>query len=163
MAEVTYREATADDVESLAALRWEMEAERHPERSGAISYEDYIARYAAETRGELERGAYHAWIAEADGQAVACVLLILWVVPPTPERLHRRRGFVSAVYTQPTYRRQGISRRLMELLIAYAQAQGVERLILWASDMGRPLYASLGFVASRGMEMNQPYQSYIQS
>jgi hypothetical protein len=43
----------------------------------------------------------------------------------------------------------------MEMLVEYAREQKIQRLVLWASDMGRPLYESLGFRDSRGMELNQ--------
>lgn len=152
--DITYRRAGADDVEALAVLRWESDLERHPERASALSWQEYAAAYAEDTRDELERGRHRAWIADAEGEPVACVLLVVMVTPPSVNALRRRRGFVSSVYTRPGYRRQGISRRLMELLIEEARALRLDRLILWASEMGRPLYEELGFEASWGMELN---------
>ena len=152
--QITYRLAGAEDAETLALLRWESELERHPERAGAVTFEAYVAACVAETRADLERGSHKAWLAESDGAPVACVLLVWWVTPPTLLMPVRRRGFVSSVYTQPAYRRQGISRRLMEMLIDEARTLRIDRLILWASDMGRPLYESLGFEPSWGMELN---------
>jgi hypothetical protein len=43
----------------------------------------------------------------------------------------------------------------MEQLVARAREMGVQRLILWASDMGRPLYLDLGFAPSPALELNQ--------
>ena len=42
----------------------------------------------------------------------------------------------------------------MEHLVDYARERGISRLILWASEMGAPLYAQLGFTQSRAMELN---------
>ncbi len=151
---VTYRTATADDVDALARLRWLMEVERHPEIDAVAREQTYIAAFRDETRDELERGTHRAWLAEANGEAIACVLLIAVVMPPNLTDQHRRRGIVSSVYTMPTYRRRGISRHLMSLLIEAARAEHFNRIVLWASDMGRPLYVSLGFVQSRGMDLN---------
>ncbi|MGH2517769.1 MAG: GNAT family N-acetyltransferase [Ktedonobacterales bacterium] len=151
---VTYSAATADDIPALARLRWAMEAERHPERRETVSQDEYAAAYAAAVRADLERGTHRAWIAWADGEPVACVTLIWWAMPPTPANLRRKRGFVSSVFTLPAYRRRGISRRLMELLIEGARGEGIDRLVLWASDMGRPLYEGLGFEQCRGLEFN---------
>jgi ribosomal protein S18 acetylase RimI-like enzyme len=151
VAEITYRAATVDDAAVLATLRWHMEAERHDD---ALPLEEYTAAYEAGTRAELARGTHRAWLAEADGRPAACVLLIWWVLPPNFENPDRKRGFVSSVYTLPEYRRQGIARRLMEMLVEHARKEGLQRLILWSSDLGRPLYESLGFVPSRGMELN---------
>ncbi|WIG58068.1 MAG: hypothetical protein OJF49_000813 [Ktedonobacterales bacterium] len=151
MATITFREATVADTAALARLRWEMERER---KGGDLSLEDYTHAYIAATKAEMERGAHQAWIAEAGGEAVACVLLVWWMLPPNFENLARKRGFVSSVYTQPAYRRQGIARRLMGLLVERARADGVLRLVLWASDMGRPLYLDMGFTPSRGLELD---------
>jgi GNAT superfamily N-acetyltransferase len=150
---ITYRAAKADDADALAQLRYEMEVERYPQRI-AFDRETYLAVHHQVTRDWLARGGYDAWFAEADGTPVACVILMVWELHPNGRELHRRRGLVTGVYTQPAYRRQGIARRLMELLLARARELGVHRLILWASDMGRPLYEELGFMASRAMELN---------
>ena len=62
---------------------------------------------------------------------------------------------MSSVYTAPEYRRLGIARRLMTMLLDAARELGVHRLLLNSSDMGRPLYESLGFVTpTREMEIN---------
>jgi GNAT superfamily N-acetyltransferase len=103
---------------------------------------------------EIERGRIHGWIAEHDGQPVAAVTLIWWVVPPSLDHPRRRRGQVSNVFTRPDYRRRGISRELMQRLIAHARELGIHRLVLWASEMGEPMYRGLGFEQSHGMEMS---------
>jgi GNAT superfamily N-acetyltransferase len=152
MANITYRAATVDDIEMLAELRWEMEVER---AEGHLpTREEFIVAYLDETRDDLARGIHRAWLAEADGVPVACVQLIWWVMPPNVHRLRRKRGFVSNVYTRPAYRRRGIARELMNQLIQHSRDLGIQRLVLWSSEMGRPLYADLGFIPCRGLEHN---------
>ena len=156
MAEIIYSAATEDDLPALALLRWEMQVEwrEHPEDLAAAR-DPYIAAYCDQMREELRAGRMHAWLAEADGAPVAAVTLITWLVPPSLDEPRRLRGQVSNVYTRPAWRRKGISRALMRLLLDWARAHQVLRLLLWASDMGRPLYASLGFGASDAMELRQ--------
>jgi GNAT superfamily N-acetyltransferase len=55
------------------------------------------------------------------------------------------------VYTEPEWRGGGIARALMNTLMESATAQGFDRLLLHASDAGRPLYLSLGFVPTNEM------------
>jgi ribosomal protein S18 acetylase RimI-like enzyme len=70
------------------------------------------------------------------------------------EELHRRRGYVSSVYTHPDFRRLGLARTLMETLIAQARELRISKLLLSSSSMGRPLYLSMGFIVSdRGLEL----------
>jgi GNAT superfamily N-acetyltransferase len=155
MSDITYRMATLADLETLADLRWQMQAEGHPEPAFAPgARERYIATYRAEMQAEMERGRLRAWIAEDDGLAIATVTLIWWLAPPSLDYPHRPRGQVSNVFTQPAYRRRGISRQLMLRLIAHAREMGIRRLVLWASDMGEPLYLGLGFERSQAMELS---------
>ena len=52
------------------------------------------------------------------------------------------------VYTKEEYRRQGIARKMVEILIDNAKRKGVTEISLDATESGRPLYESLGFKAS---------------
>lgn len=150
LATITYRVATIADVETLAALRWEMEIERHEHVSTS---DEYLQAYTQDVTPALASGFYRAWLAEADGEPVACVVLIIMVMPPSSQQLHRKRGYVSSVYTRPEYRSQGIARRLMEMLLAFAREDGVSKLLLNASSMGEPLYLSMGFQKGSALEI----------
>lgn len=155
MSDITYRMASVADVETLADLRWQMQAEYHPEAHAPGARAGYAAMYRSEMLPEMERGRLCAWIAEDDGQPVAAVTLLWWVVPPSLDQPHRRRGQVSNVFTQPDYRRRGISRVLMQRLIAHARELGIHRIVLWSSEMAEPLYDGLGFERSHAMELEQ--------
>jgi len=150
--DVTYRTATAEDAEALALLRWEMHLEQYPEEQGDRAA--FVAASARQTRPELARGTHCAWLAEVGREPVAGVLLICSVMPPHFDRSERKRGFVSSVYTRPAYRRQGIGRRLMTLLVERARREHVQALVLWSSEMGQPFYESLGFQPSNALELD---------
>lgn len=153
--DITYRLATSADVETLARLRWQMETERHPEQPVTPALKDaYFAAAREAISGEIERGAQIAFLAEAEGEVVGCAILIWWSALPTLTELERRRGYVSSVYTETAWRRRGIARRLMEQLIARAREMHIQRLMLTASSMGRPLYVDLGFGPSAALELN---------
>jgi GNAT superfamily N-acetyltransferase len=155
MGELTYRKATADDLEALARLRYTMQAEWQPEHPAqAASWDVYLAAYRDAFADQVTHGGFDAWLAEDNGQAVSCVILLWWRTPPVFDQLVRRRGMVSSVYTLPEHRRRGISRKLMLMLIAQAKELQIRRLVLWASEMGRPMYESIGFEPSHGMELD---------
>jgi GNAT superfamily N-acetyltransferase len=155
MGDIAYRKATGNDLEALARLRWAMQAERqtdHP--SDPETWETYLAAYRDAFTDQISHGGFEAWLAEDGSVAVSCVVLLWWRTPPIFDQLVRRRGMVSSVYTLPEYRRRGISRNLMLLLIARAKELQIYRLVLWASEMGRPMYEGLGFEQSDGMELD---------
>jgi GNAT superfamily N-acetyltransferase len=148
---VTFRVATAEDIEALADLRWQMSAEYE---AGEVTREQYVAAFREAIADDLACGRYRAWLAEADGRPVACTALIWWPMPPNLDDLHRRRGYVSSVFTHPDYRSRGLARRLMEMLIAEARELHITKLLLNTSTMGRSLYESMGFVfPERGLEI----------
>ena len=60
-------------------------------------------------------------------------------------------GLILNIYVEPAWRRRGLARRLMTTILEWAPSAGVVRLVLHASSDGRPLYESLGFVASNEM------------
>ena len=52
------------------------------------------------------------------------------------------------VYTRGEYRRQGIARKMVEMLIEKTWEKGATEISLDATAMGRPLYESMGFTDS---------------
>lgn len=61
-------------------------------------------------------------------------------------------AWIGMVLTRPEYRRQGFARQLMEDAMATAERSGIRTLKLDATDEGRPLYESLGFVIEEKVE-----------
>jgi ribosomal protein S18 acetylase RimI-like enzyme len=55
-------------------------------------------------------------------------------------------GWIGALAVAPEARRRGIGRALTEAAIARLRERGAETVLLFATDMGRPLYERLGFV-----------------
>jgi GNAT superfamily N-acetyltransferase len=84
--------------------------------------------------------------------AGAGLLVVPWVA--SPRNPVPRIAYVLNVYTDPAYRRRGLSRRLMETIIAWCREQGFGVVHLHASEVGRPLYESLGFEPSNEMRLS---------
>ena len=63
-----------------------------------------------------------------------------------------RLAWIGMVLTSLDYRRQGLARKLIEDALAFAERHGIRTLKLDATDEGRPLYESLGFVVEKQIE-----------
>jgi GNAT superfamily N-acetyltransferase len=123
------------------------------------------AATVAYLRDALPRGEYHGWLATGGGDPATIVAgagVQLRRVLPFPQRqgsVERvatgRQAIVLNVYTAPSWRRQGVARSLMERIIAWARAEGIESLVLHASQNGRALYQQLGFVATNEMRLRE--------
>ncbi len=55
-------------------------------------------------------------------------------------------GLLSSMYTDPNYRRQGIAKKLLSLVVDAARDYGCGAVQITASDMGVLLYTDFGFV-----------------
>jgi len=64
-----------------------------------------------------------------------------------------RRGNILNVYTEPEFRRRGLSRWLMQSVLDWCRANHIDLVILHASPEGRALYASLGFRPTNEMRL----------
>jgi len=102
----------------------------------------------------LANGTLHAWLACAGEEVVAGGLVLVSPWPSHPYDGHCRRATILNMYTAPSFRRQGIARRLMQTMIDWCRQEGFVRVDLHASDKGRPLYESLGFEPSNEMQLD---------
>jgi len=104
----------------------------------------------------LRKGTYFGWLAIAETNRVLAGAGA-HVQLPLPRIAHDRTvtsalvPVVVNVYTEADVRGMGIARVLMNTLLRWAAHQGFDRVHLHASDAGRSLYQSLGFVPTNEM------------
>jgi GNAT superfamily N-acetyltransferase len=130
------------------AMYWDMgKRDEEALRRMLISAEAFL-------RDAMSRGDYHGWLAEAeDGRIVSGTGLTIVPWPGSPDEPEPRRAWVHNVYTEPEFRHRGLARRLMQAAIEWCREQGFVNLSLHASDEGRPLYESMGFVQTNEMRL----------
>lgn len=144
MNKIIYRKTTKADMKILMKLRLEMLREVN----GLSGEYEYDENFIFESRRYFESGEQTTVIASDGETLVGCASLsYTWIMPtfshPTGNRAH-----LMNVYTRADYRRRGISKKMVEILIDEAKENGVTEISLDATEMGRPLYESLGFKAS---------------
>lgn len=105
------------------------------------------ARLPAILQPMLVSGEYIGWfVTTPHDDVVAGAGVQMRHLLPRPETFTEREALVVNVYVAPDYRRQGLARRLMTTILDWCKEQGIERVVLHPSSLGRPLYESLGFV-----------------
>ncbi len=97
--------------------------------------QDWINVLALEPEG--------CWVWEQDGQVVGTTTAVCY---------GQELAWIGMVLVLPEFRGQGIARRLMEHSLEWLEARGVRQVKLDATDMGRQLYAKLGFRDERIIE-----------
>ena len=158
--EILIRRATVADVETIARHRAAMFVDM-----GSASPE-VVQPLASETLGYLReampRGEYVGWLtslANQPGDVVAGAGVQLRRILPFPRRRADGRvevawgqqGIVLNVYTEPAHRRQGLARRLMQEVLAWANESKLDSLVLHAAPDGRALYEHMGFAPTNEM------------
>jgi GNAT superfamily N-acetyltransferase len=118
--------------------------------------ESMSARFRPWLKRKMEAGEYRAWFAIAPDESVAAgagLWLMDW--PPHIVGEGKWRGNILNVYTEAAYRRQGLARELMNKAMEWCAREGVETVILHASEQGRPLYEKFGFEAKNEMRLRR--------
>jgi GNAT superfamily N-acetyltransferase len=103
---------------------------------------------------KLRDGSYVGFLAALPGGEVVAGGGIVFVdFQPQPRNPVARRGYVVYMWTERPHRRRGLARRLLSAMLDWSRARGQRAIYLHASDEGRPLYESFGFVASNEMRL----------
>jgi len=141
---VEIRIAAKDDIELLMSSRLEMlkVVNNLPQ-----DYE-YTDEIVSESRDYFLNGDQVTVLA-LDGDVVAgCASMSFMRIMPTFSHPTGKRAHLMNVYTRSEYRRQGIAREMVNMLIDETWKRGATEISLDATKMGRPLYESLGFTNS---------------
>lgn len=151
MPDLDIRAATINDIPEILRQRRAMYEDMHYRDPAALTAmvslsEGYLAR-------ALVDGSFRAWLASAGNRVVGGGAVIVSPWPAHPYDLECRRVTILNVYTYPEYRRRGIAGRLMQTIIDWCRIQGFAGVTLHASEDGRRLYESLGFVESNEMRL----------
>lgn len=81
-----------------------------------------------------------------DGErAIGCATICYITLMPTVDHPTGKRAHIMNVYTNADYRRRGIARQMITMLLNEARERGATYVSLDATENGRPLYTSLGF------------------
>lgn len=146
------RLATSDDAAIIAHHRAQMFRDMgHINDTEVPEIESACRPYLAEM---LAAGEYMGWLVEFEEKVVAGGGIILRRLLPRPGCLQGgEEAYVLNVYTEPHHRRRKLARMLLEAMIEWCERRGVARITLHASDAGRPLYESLGFVSTNEMRL----------
>ena len=138
---IEFRIATAGDIDLMMSSRLEM-LHVVNDLSGDYEFSDDLIDYSREyfLNGD------QTTVLALDGQTViGCASMSYMTIMPTFSHPTGKRAHLMNVYTNSNYRRQGIARRMVTMLIDDAWGKGATEISLDATESGRPLYESLGF------------------
>ena len=137
---IEYKQLFEDKIETFARMRISQLIEE-----GATEDGDLLPTLLDYYRRHLPDGSFVGYLA-LDGErivgtgAVSVVEKPAWFGCPTG-----RIGLISSMWTDGSYRHQGIARHILSLAVEAAREKGCGTVWVTASDMGVPFYGSFGF------------------
>jgi len=149
---IAIREGSTADIPEIARQRRRMCEDMNYSDADVLSA--MVTATADYLRKAIPEGSFRSWLACDNGRVVAGGAVVISPWPAHAYDLECRRATILNVYTEPEYRRRGIARQIMEIIIAWCKQEGFARVSLHASEHGRPLYESLGFEDSNEMRLD---------
>ena len=138
------RVATIADVDALVSHRVNMFREMGltiDESTDAQIFRRWLVE-------SMQSNSYRAWVAgDVDGAVVAGGGITILPWPPGPNGTGGPLPFVYNVYTEPSHRRRGLARAIMETIHAWCRDAGYRRIGLAASASGQKIYEAMGYRA----------------
>jgi RimJ/RimL family protein N-acetyltransferase len=151
--EITIRRVTSADIPDLVRLRRVMfEAMGFDDVAQLEANDEAAMAYFSEA---IPADEFYGWLAlTPSGEAVGSGGVVIDQHPPGPNNLSGRIGYIMSVVTVPDYGRRGIARRIMQIMLAWLKGQGIQRVTLHTTEVGRPLYEELGFEDGNEMRLD---------
>ena len=137
------RTATPDDLPTIIRHRRQMYTDMGFRDEASLDAME--ATSAPWIKAGLENGTYRGWLIESPDGVVAGGGVVVHEYPSSPRDPGTRRAYILNMYTEPHYRKRGLARLILEVMINWCREEGFGWVSLHASDEGRHLYETLGF------------------
>jgi len=141
-------DATSDDILILASHHRKMFKEIWEKQSKSLSesqLEEVEKAYIKKLKEQFADKTCKAWVVKIKNKIVASGAVTTCSFVPTPLDLSHKVAFFHSLYVEETNRNQNCAKAILEKAIRYCKEKGMKRVLLAASDAGRPIYQKRGF------------------
>ena len=145
---IEYRRAELNDMDELLRVRINF---LYDAKNISAHDEEAAIRKANEEflKEVLIDGSFMQWLAVEEGKIVATSSVSFYRLPPNRGLPTGKAAYIGNMYTYPEYRKKGIASKLLSLAVEEAKNYGCNKVLLNATDMGRPIYEKFGFTDSK--------------
>jgi GNAT superfamily N-acetyltransferase len=92
-------------------------------------------------------------VRSSDGEVAGSGCIWLREEQPRPTSMRLQVPYLMSMYTEKRFRRKGVARLIVKAALKWSQEQGYDRMVLHASEEGRPVYEGLGFAQTNEMRL----------
>lgn len=146
--EIPIREATEHDIPQLSIHHRKMFEEIWEKKGSYISNlvcSEIEKAYAQKLSQELISGVCKVWVIENKELIIASGGITILSFVPTPSDFSSHVAYLHSMYTEKGYRYHNFANQIVREALQYCKANGIKRVILNASEAGRPIYEKIGF------------------
>ncbi len=138
---IVYKKLTTAELETFIQMRINQLREEGAKEDIDLTpaLRDYYSRHMAD-------GTFVSWLALDGDKIIGTSGMSFVEKPPYFGCPSGKIGLLSSMFTDPSYRRQGIAKELLDRVVNEARAYGCGIVQITASDMGVKLYTAYGFV-----------------
>ena len=139
--EIKYTKLTEKELDTFIQMRIQQLREEGAKEDIDLvpALKDYYERHMSD-------GTFVSWLAVNGEKIIGTSGMSFVEKPPYFGCPNGRIGLLSSMFTDPSYRRQGIAKELLTRVVEEAKAYGCGKVQITASDMGVLLYTDFGFV-----------------
>ncbi|MBU1053306.1 MAG: GNAT family N-acetyltransferase [Proteobacteria bacterium] len=104
--------------------------------------------YADKIIKQIPEGVCKAWVIKNDDEIIASGAITVLSFVPVPSDLSHNIAYLHSMYTEKSHRQNKCAQMIVDRAIQYCKKNGIRRVILNASDAGKPIYEKAGFISS---------------
>ncbi len=141
---IVYRKAKQKDISLLTKVRIKL----IEEDSGKLSVQesaDLIQSIKEYVNKAMKAGTFFAYMAFDKGALAGTCCINLYSVLPGKKLPNGKNAYLQNMYVEPSYRRMGIGKKLVELAVDEARKKGHSRIELHSTKIGKCLFERCGF------------------
>lgn len=141
---IVYRKAKQKDISLLTKVRIKL----IEEDSGKLSVQesaDLIQGIKEYVNKAMKAGTFFAYMAFDKGALAGTCCINLYSVLPGKKLPNGKNAYLQNMYVEPSYRRMGIGKKLVELAVDEARKKGHSRIELHSTKIGKCLFEQCGF------------------
>ena len=156
---VTYRKATLNDIELLVNTRVSLIDE-----DSGLNEDEKINLYDSNKlymQDAMKQETFVSFLAFDGDTFIGTASACLYAVLPGKKLPKGKNAYIQNVYVLPSYRRHGIGKMIVSMVIDEVKQRGYTRITLHATKMGKSLFNSCGFQSSENLGLTEMVYSFF--
>lgn len=157
MENIIYRKAIPQDTDVLVKNRLAFATELNGLQTNKImnALEEQLRHYFAEATAN---NSCISFIAECNGEVAGIGSVHIRFMPGGFKNISGKWGYIMNMYTNPKFRRQGVCKTILNLLVEEGKKIGITAFELHATEEGEMVYKQEGFI----QHIEPTYRKFVQ-